>query len=522
MSYYSNRGDLHRVYKDSSRDIDHLIMILSFSLNKVHGVDHGFRYWNIVLRSWVRFVVENYYHNLLMNNDHEYLQVGKFSFDVPSGYNDFANQIVTVDWRDRFAMLISYLDNNSIKNCFVLKKNTKLPCVNRSYKYFILLFLSSLSRIIPSGKLLSTNFISPSLFLNAFIKLRMIPIPIVYRDEIVTTSINLDMRNELYKIGQIKSEGIIGDRLWKLVCAIIPLSYLEDYWLLVKSSARQYGKAVRIVLSNDLHGYDGYKVWVAKSVESGTKLVGVQHGGGYGISFYSDIEHHEISVSDLYLTWFSSKEKNTIQVPAYKYIYKKNNPDNLSVVIVNVSYPGFYKYTSGPIMEQVAQNIDDQLMFLSLLNNETIRHVSIRQYPYDYEFPVKEKYKLLGFDALVDNSPDYNSLISNASLVILSYRGTAWLETLMNNIPTVVFVNPDHWDVRQEVAPYLDQLKKVGILYDSPSSAANHVNNICPNISSWWNDQYLQSVRSEFCRSFGYTEKEWPEKWVESISKLVD
>ena len=131
--------------------------------------------------------------------------------------------------------------------------------------------------------------------------------------------------------------------------------------------------------------------------------------------------------------------------------------------------------------------------------------------------PVKELYQQSGYDVYEDNDQDFYSLIKGSRLVVLSYMGTTWLETLMNNIPTVVFVNPEHWKVRDSVLPFIDQLRQVGILHDTPQSAALHVNNIGNKIQSWWFSSELQDVRRGFCKNYAYTDKRWRNVWVDAI-----
>jgi putative transferase (TIGR04331 family) len=523
MNYYLNRDSLHQAYNESSQDIEMIMMVLSSELNNIHDTNHDSRYWNIVLESWVRLLVENYYHYNQINDDITLPNFEKIQFDISVNYQDFMNSISsdTVNFRQCFKSLILYLLEHDIASMPIINKQ-KYHYVNWSFKRIILMIIFYLSKVVPKNRLFSTTIHTPSIFINSFFKLRLFPIPVIERKSYIAPSVNLVMREKLYKIGQAQIDKCdVDDQLWKIVCATIPLCYLEGFLKLLENS-KQYGRPTNIVLSHDFHSCDSYKVWVANSVENGTKLIGAQHGGGYGTVFYEYSEGHEIKVSDLFLSWSNLDRSNSIQVPSQKFIQKKDNSDNFSIVMVNVALPSFYKYHSSPIMEQFLQNIDDQLLFLSLLKDRPISHMRIRQYNASCDFPIQKKYAISGFDILVDNDSSYITLISNANLVVHSYTGTSWLETIMNNIPTVVFVNPSHWDYQSEVLPYLDQLRTVGIMHDSPSSAADHVNNIYSNIDFWWSDEHLQFVRSEFCKRFAYTEKNWEKKWINAIQTVLN
>lgn len=523
-AYYNKRSELHKVYKDSQQDIDNSMFVLSSALNAVHCTNHGNRYWNIIIRSWLEYIVENFHHHKMMSDNCNYLHSKQLSFHVANGFLDFERQVCTIEWKDELSVLIGFLNNNNnINGSDLLKSDISYQVISNSiYKKTMLIFLFFIKKIVPENRIISTTIFSPSLFLSCIFKLHLLPVPAIYVRDISTTTINPEMREKLYRSGEFNAKGVLSDTLWKLVCATIPLSYLEDYHRLVNHSYQKYGKPTRIVLSHNLHSPDSYKVWIANSVENNTKLVGVQHGGGFGIVFYDYLEVHETDISDIYLSWFSSTNQKNIQVPSPKKIQWNRKVGRKSVVLVNVAYPSFYKYLSCPIMEQTIQNIDDQIVFLKLLDRSVIPCMSVRQYPHNYDLPIQDKYKDSGLINLVDKESSYNKLISTANLIVLSYMGTTWLEALMSNIPTIVFVNPDHWDMKQEIYPYLDKLKNVGILHDTPISAANHINNIFPDIDAWWNNLSLQLVREEFCQNFAYTEKKWAEKWTNAIQTILD
>ena len=46
-----------------------------------------------------------------------------------------------------------------------------------------------------------------------------------------------------------------------------------------------------------------FKMFAAESAEQGVVLVGVQHGGGYGMLEYLFQEDYELSITDKYFSW---------------------------------------------------------------------------------------------------------------------------------------------------------------------------------------------------------------------------
>jgi putative transferase (TIGR04331 family) len=76
------------------------------------------------------------------------------------------------------------------------------------------------------------------------------------------------------------------------------------------------------------------------------------------------------------------------------------------------------------------------------------------------------------------------------------------------NAPTVMFWNPNHWELRESVIPYFEMLKKCGIYHETPESAANHINHVWNKVDEWWNDKELKQTIKCFCSRFAHVPKD--------------
>ena len=90
MDYYLEKECLHQIYKDSSYDIDQIMIVLTYALNGLHSVDHSERYWSILLRLWVRIITENFHHCGKINNNSLMEQPHKIQFNVAPDYDVFS------------------------------------------------------------------------------------------------------------------------------------------------------------------------------------------------------------------------------------------------------------------------------------------------------------------------------------------------------------------------------------------------------------------------------------------------
>jgi putative transferase (TIGR04331 family) len=79
------------------------------------------------------------------------------------------------------------------------------------------------------------------------------------------------------------------------------------------------------------------------------------------------------------------------------------------------------------------------------------------------------------------------------------------LESLGRNIPTIIFWNPEHWELRPSAVPYFDRLKQVGIFHETPESAAKKASEIWDDVEGWWNQPEIQQARRFFCDHFART-----------------
>ena len=83
-----------------------------------------------------------------------------------------------------------------------------------------------------------------------------------------------------------------------------------------------------------------------------------------------------------------------------------------------------------------------------------------------------------------------------------------FLESFTMNVPTVMFWNPNHWELRDSAFPFFDMLKDVGILHDTPESAAEHVNAIWEDVDFWWESEILQETLKSFKKRYSHIPKD--------------
>ena len=92
--------------------------------------------------------------------------------------------------------------------------------------------------------------------------------------------------------------------LSKLIVDHLPKSYLENYKNLHSKGFTTYFKNPQLIVgSESLYFNEAFKLWATYCVEQGTKLVVIQHGGGYGSYYWLATERHELKICDYFFSW---------------------------------------------------------------------------------------------------------------------------------------------------------------------------------------------------------------------------
>ena len=108
-------------------------------------------------------------------------------------------------------------------------------------------------------------------------------------------------------------------------------------------------------------------------------------------------------------------------------------------------------------------------------------------------------------EVLVDQgAKDIHLLFSEAKIIVCTYAGTTYNQTLAANAPTLIFWNRKYERLHSSVDTCLEELIRVGIFHETPESAAAHIARIWENIDAWWLSEEVQRVRERYCLRYAY------------------
>ncbi|MDD2914599.1 MAG: LIC12162 family protein [Gallionella sp.] len=520
--HWDDREQLYRDYLYVQELSECLLRELSDALNTFHGVRHSLRYWRILTGPWLGYFTQILFDRWTMiqraarNYNITDTVVLDFPLEqvIPNDMHDFVGKFLNDPWNHHiYGRILS--DWTSIR-CERVPINTPsdmqrysatLP-LGRRLKRIGARVLSALSGALSRSS--DAFFISTYLPLSLDFRLQLSfgQVPKLWRSPpspVVFPNQKIRQQFSLAKAGTSGFEQCVRH----LIAEQIPTLYLEGYQKLQATvDSLHWPKQPKLIFtSNNYNADEIFKAWAGAQIENGHPLVIGQHGGTLGASLWNFIEEHEQNIADRCLTWgWSDGETKRYPTCALKLQGTSLglwNPCG-GILLVTMVMPRYsYWMYSGMVAGQTISYLNDQFRFAASLPDDLKQKLLVRLYPSDWGWSQAERWKNCqpGIK-LASTRSSFRSQMHQSRLVVATYNSTTFLETLGLNIPTIIFWNPKHWELRLSAQPYFDRIKKVGIFHESPESAAAKAAEVWNDVAKWWNQQDVQEARIFFCDHF--------------------
>jgi len=524
MTYHwDDRKKLHTDYQDIQVIYEKILVELSDKLNQIHEVDYSLRYWRILIGPWLGYFAQALFDRWFMlktvfDNDQKYLcSIIKRPplAVVPYNMDHFTNLFVADDWNEAiYGQLIELYWPNKVQITWV-EKTKQLPKLNvkrSQIKKYIK------EKIFPYLNKISLNqhfFIQSYLPLKTELKLqfRLGKLPNLWTTE-SSPRVKPSFKERQWSLNNDRGTPF-EELLRKMIPFNIPTVYLEGYSVLNQAIENlSWPKDPKsIFTSNAYSGDDLFKAYAAKNTENNTPLVIGQHGGLYGMNAFSFSDEHQIKIADKWLSWgwCDGNRKNILPVGNLKAFGKKvGYSPKKGALMVELGLPrySYYMYAL-PVAGQYLNYFNDQQVFLLSLPLALRQQVLLRLYHVDYGWNEADRWHDSMPEVNVERGrKDIKQLIKKCRLYIATYNATTYLETLTWNIPTIMFWNPNHWEVNNQAKPYFDLLEKVGIFHTTPQSAARKMIEIWDDVDGWWHSEKIQNARKVFIKQYAHLPEE--------------
>ena len=521
--HWDDRTQFHADYKYLRLFHERLLQDLTGQLNQLHGVDHSLRYWRILIGPWLGYFVQ------VLFDRWTSVQQAVSQFDL-SGTIVLTSQngpLVPNDMED-FNRL--YLEDawNHQQYASILRRFTAVPCITRvqrgmdagpnegattvTWKQRIKQTLvagygrvaGTLSRDRDAFLLSTRMWFRDEMALHR----RLGQIPQMWRSVAPVRVAVDDSQRQWVVTGEDRSEFETCARA--LIPQQIPTAYLEGYGrLLQQIGGLSWPRRPKLIWTSMAFSADDvFKAWAGEKVEQGSPLVIGQHGGHYGVGRCSFPEDHEIAISDCYLTWgWDQKGQPTVkpvgQLNPQRPLGVRHGEQSrallVTVAVPRQSVPMF----SATMSSQWLDYFSDQCEFVETLPGRIQDALTVRLHApdrgWDQAARWRECFPGLRLD---DGRSTIADLMRQARLYIATYNATTYLESIALDVPTVIFWNPHHWELRDSAIPYFDDLKHVAVFHETPGSAARHVAAIWDDVDAWWTSPAVQGAVKQFMERY--------------------
>ncbi len=522
--------DRNRLLQDYDRLIvtyERLLTDLGETLNDQSGSDRSDRYWRILAGPWLGLFVQMAWDRWRMVEEAErrvdvsgtIVLEGIENAVVPSGMVDFTRLFTNDEWNHYlYRRIFEERGGHALEYRLYDPGETEGPVgsisLSVSTKVRMLRFWSCLAARLARKN--DVAVVSPFMAWSAELALhrRLGQVPLIWSF--------VSQPNERFEPRQRTwaMRGSAADEFESFVRVLIPeqipAAYLEGHGRLVEmvGEARWPAHPPVVFTSNSHYSDDVFKAWAADRVERGSRLAIGQHGGNFGISRRLWNEDLEVAIADRYLSWgWSDESRKKIRPVGQIYDRPPSTVDhgaNETILMVTNTVPRqSYHLFSGMVSSQWLSYLQDQFAFVESLPKSLREHLLVRLYRHDYGWDQQSRWEeRLPEVRLEPGVAPIRDLISKCRIYVSTYNATTFLETFAMDVPTVMFWNPDHWELRDSVVDVFSGLHEVGILHNSAASAAEHLAAVWDDVVSWWGDTAVSTARLRFNEELNWNQSD--------------
>jgi len=543
--HWDDRKKLYKDYLYLQKLYERILPLLSKCLNQIHDVDHSVRYWRIIIGPWLYYFIQVLYdrYQLIIYAE----RCGKVTDTLitkceqgncsPRDFREFDKWVETdqynhylysriIEYQNRFPFSI-FEEETDIDAKATDTNNKKMPLfVNRTLRLFFTKLYEKLTNACSN----KVTLVSVGLDTWDLVKLHLSlhQLPYLSSPTVIfqRSEIDLGLRE---KLSYSASDNEFEQMLFKMIKDQIPTVYMEDYHQANQLSLDSYPKRPELIVTSfAFNSNDTFKFWAAHHVDRGIKFVGTQHGGHDGTGLWSATEDHEIRIFYKFFTWGwkLNGNDNIKPFPSAKLNKaSKSRPKrdgNILLVLCAIPRYSYHMYSIIVSASGFKAYLHEQYRFVSTLTDENKKLLLVRLYLHDYGWSQKDRWKteFPEIECYLGNKSLMNQL-NESRLFIGTYNATTYLETFAVNFPTVLFWNPEHWEIRPKAKPYFEELHRVGILHYTPESAAAKVNEISEDPISWWHQTEIQEAKDQFCFQFARTSDNWLREWRSELLNMA-
>jgi putative transferase (TIGR04331 family) len=516
--------------KEVRETVERLLTHLGKRLNALHGQSHSDRYWRIICGRWLLGFADVLYQrwNLIDN------ALTQFPIDCAGGSaldhstiaprrsQDFAHQRISHDWNTQvFTSILEY--RKVAIDLFPRERITggaPVAAKSRLIKTVALSMWGLMARRSPVC--IADSYLETRSELALALSNRSLPVRLTR--VIPSTAKYSESKREALRLSLAYGSSF-EEFLFDNIHRWLPYSWVEDFSDLSEGPhTRQLPRNPRTIFTANAHySSDYFMIYMASQAERGSRIVLSQHGGLYGEGeVRSRNEEHELAIADTYVTWGwkDSKYNNIVngpnQISRLTSTKCTSREGGLLIVLDTTFRYSRYSWETRPERDLYLEScaVLHSALPSAIQKKSVIRlHHDHNRYDEGHEKFFKESQEV-AFD---DFSRPIEKSIAVSRLVIVTTLSTTFIENVSRGIPTLIYAQPEIYEVRAEYREIFDELARVGVLHDSPVSAARWATSIWDGVEHWWNSEPVQVAVSLYGRHFAGFPSEERRTWQQIL-----
>jgi len=521
-----------RAYEESLDLFERLLPPLGVSLNSLHGTDFSPRFWRILIGPWLIRYVQ------VLKDRHARLASALRSHpDLLAGTLDPSDRIVPAD--TMAFVLLSLDDAYNLQLTSALIDRMGIPArvvrrgglpdargstaaARRTPKDCAAAAVELAWRLTGAPVLFyASSEKSDALALSVLsgLKARQLRAPAFKEARTLPSSRRRGRLAEGFaprsEFERLLADGLADD---------LPTCFVEFFPGLLASARRTLPSLPRAIVSANGWTYDEtFKAAAALAAERGTRLIAVQHGGGYGLYGRIWQEYLERSCADSYWCWGWAEldgDPRLRDMPAPSLSFPPDDGAAGEGLLLVGTYQSRWRggFQSQAQSEQFERHLDARAAFVRALPPALRARTRARLSPHDMGWEQAARLRAAAPEIAVEPvAGPLHERLRRAALAVFDHPATSFLEAFALDRPLLLFWDPAVWDERPAAKPLLDALRRARVLHDEPLSAAREAVTAMADPRGWWSRREAREAVGAFRKAFALGSADWRRRWAASL-----
>ena len=195
--------------------------------------------------------------------------------------------------------------------------------------------------------------------------------------------------------------------------------------------------------------------------------------------------------------------------------------NNCSILFAEYTRYATMFNTQQTSLDLTIELFNELTQFVNKLNPEIKSKIKFRVKHLISGYNAEKRFSRMFGEKYIDKPSIKNSFkktMQNSKLIIHTYAGTTFSETMHCNIPTVLIVEKNSLEFLTNAGLHtFNDLKKNKIAFDDFNEAKTHINKYWNELDLWWKRENVQFARKNYLLNFFNVKSDWYKEWSDYI-----